>query len=123
MIPGPVSVDDEILETLALPVRAHYGDEWTRLYKRAASNMREVFKTEGEEHLVFGSGMAGVEMCIASVLSPGDEVLIPTKGLFGYRMAECSPASGLKVHSFSAGSRAIADAQVRDALAAHPAVR
>ncbi len=42
MIPGPVSVDDEILAALALPVRAHYGDEWTRLYKHATSSMREV---------------------------------------------------------------------------------
>ncbi len=88
MIPGPVSVDDEILEALALPVRAHYGDDWTRLYKHATSSMRAVFKTTGDVHLVFGSGMAGVEMCIASVLSPGDEVLIPSNGLFGDRMVE-----------------------------------
>src|SRR6266576_6283801 len=59
MIPGPVSVDDEILEALARPVRAHYGDRWTKLYKHAVAGMRDVFKTEGE--VVFGSGMAGVE--------------------------------------------------------------
>src|SRR5437899_8167183 len=86
MIPGPVSVDDQVLEALARPVRAHYGDGWTRLYKHAVSGMREVFKTDGEVHLVFGSGMAGVEMCIASVLSRGDEVLVATNGLFGDRI-------------------------------------
>src|SRR5258706_5650233 len=123
MTPGPWSVDDEILEALSRPVRAHYGDGWTRLYKHAASSMRDVFKTQGEVHLVFGSGMAGVEMCIASVLSPGDEVLIPTNGLFGDRMAEVSTANGLKVHSFSAGSGAITADQVRNELAAHPGVR
>src|SRR4029077_21015083 len=124
MIPGPVSVDDEILETLALPVRAHYGDEWTRLYKRAASNMREVFKTKGDVHLVFGSGMAGVEMCIASVLSPGDEVLIPSNGLFGDRMVEVATANRLQVHSFRPGlAESITAAQVRAALAEHPGVR
>ena len=124
MIPGPVSVDDEILEALGRPVQAHYGDRWTELYKHAVAGMREVFKTEGDVHLVFGSGMAGVEMCIASVLSPGDEVLIPSNGLFGDRMAEVSTANGLKVHSFSAGvGQAITAAQVRDELAAHPGVR
>src|SRR5207248_10019509 len=63
MIPGPVSVDEEVLEALARPVRAHYGDEWTQLYKHAVAGMRQVFRTEGEVHLLFGSGMAGVEMC------------------------------------------------------------
>src|ERR1700716_70753 len=124
MIPGPVSVDDEILEALARPVRAHYGDGWTRLYKHAASSMREVFKTAGDVHLVFGSGMAGVEMCIASVLGAGDEVLIPTNGLFGDRMAEVATANGLQVHSFRADvGQAITAAQVQDQLVAHPGVR
>jgi alanine-glyoxylate transaminase/serine-glyoxylate transaminase/serine-pyruvate transaminase len=124
MIPGPVSVDDEILEALARPVRAHYGDAWTRLYKHAASSMREVFKTTGDVHLVFGSGMAGVEMCIASVLSPGDEVLIPSNGLFGDRMVEVATANRLQVHSFRPGlSEAITAAQVRATLAEHPGVR
>src|ERR1700687_4368261 len=117
MIPGPVSVDDEILEALARPGRAHYGDAWTRHYKRAASNMREVFKTTGDVHLVFGSGMAGVEMCIASVLSPGDEVLIPSNGLFGDRMVEVATANRLQVHSFRPGlAEAITAAQVRGGL-------
>src|SRR5437660_12185856 len=124
MIPGPVSVDDEILEALARPVRAHYGDGWTRLYKHAASSMRDVFKTEGEVHLVFGSGMAGVEMCIASMLAPGDEVLIPSNGLFGDRMVEVATANRLRVHSFRPGlSEAITAAQVRAAIAEHPGVR
>src|SRR5437879_6729416 len=86
MIPGPVSVEDRVLEALARPVRAHYGDAWTHLYKRAVAGMREVFKTTGEVHLVFGSGMAGVEMCVASVLSRGDQVLVATNGLFGDRV-------------------------------------
>jgi len=124
MIPGPVSVDDEILDALALPVRAHYGDEWTRLYKHATSSMRDVFKTSGDVHLVFGSGMAGVEMCIASVLSPGDEVLIPSNGLFGDRMVEVATANRLQVHSFRPGlAEPITAAQVRAALAEHPGVR
>src|SRR3982074_2746843 len=124
MIPGPGSVGDEILEALARPVQAHYGDRWTELYKHAVAGMRDVFKTSGEVHLVFGSGMAGVEMCIASVLSPGDEVLIPTNGLFGDRMAEVATANGLAGPSFRADvGQAITAAQVQDQLVAHPGVR
>ncbi len=125
MIPGPVTVEDEILEALARPVAAHYGDGWTRLYKRAVAGMREVFKTAGDVHLVFGSGMAGVEMCIASVLSPRDEVLVATNGLFGDRMVEVAGANGMHVHTIRPPglTDAITAAQIEDALAAHPAAR
>ena len=99
MIPGPVSVDDEVVDALARPVRAHYGDAWTRLYLRAVAGMRDVFRTNGEVHLLFGSGMAGVEMCIASVLGRDDEVVIGANGLFGDRMAEVARANGLQVHT------------------------
>jgi len=124
MIPGPVSVEDRVLEALGRPVRAHYGDGWTALYKRAVAGMRDVFKTSGEVHLVFGSGMAGIEMCVASVLSRGDEVLVATNGLFGDRMAEVATANGLQVHIIRPGlAEAVTAEQVRDALASHPATR
>jgi len=124
MIPGPVTVEDGVLEALARPVRAHYGDGWTRLYKHAVAGMKEVFKTSGDVHLVFGSGMAGVEMCIASVLAPGDEVMVATNGLFGDRMAEVAAANRLHVHTIRPGPvHAVTAAHVRAALTAHPAVR
>src|SRR2546425_13245472 len=80
MIPGPVSVDDEVLEALGRPVRAHYGDGWTELYKRCVAGMKQVFKTSGDVHLIFGSGMAGIGTWLARVLGPGDDVLAATNG-------------------------------------------
>jgi alanine-glyoxylate transaminase / serine-glyoxylate transaminase / serine-pyruvate transaminase len=124
MIPGPVSVDDEVLEALSQPVRAHYGDGWTELYKRCTAGMKKVFKTSGDVHLIFGSGMAGIETCIASVLGPGDEVLVATNGLFGDRMADVAIANGLKVHRVQPQlAHAVTEAQVREALGEHPDVR
>jgi alanine-glyoxylate transaminase/serine-glyoxylate transaminase/serine-pyruvate transaminase len=124
MIPGPVSVDDEVLEALGQPVRAHYGDGWTELYKRCIAGMKKVFKTSGDVHLIFGSGMAGIETCLASVLGPGDEVLVATNGLFGDRMADVAIANGMKVHRVRpALAHAVTAAQVREALDEHPDVR
>ena len=124
MIPGPVSVDDDVLEALGRPVRAHYGEEWTRLYKHAVAGMREVFKTEGDVFLLFGSGMAGVEMCIASVLAPGDEVVVGANGTFGQRMADVARANRLQVHLVEAkGAEPVTAAMIRDALDEHPQTR
>jgi alanine-glyoxylate transaminase/serine-glyoxylate transaminase/serine-pyruvate transaminase len=124
MIPGPVSVDDEVLEALARPVRAHYGDGWTTLYWRAVAGMRDVFRTGGDVFLLFGSGMAGVEMCIASVLGPGDEVVVGANGLFGERMADVARANGLQVHEVRAElARPVTASMIRDTLDLHPGAR
>ena len=124
MIPGPVSVDDDVLEALAQPVRAHYGDGWVRLHKRAVDGMRDVFRTDGDVYLFFGSGMAGIEMCIASVLGPGDEVIIGANGLFGQRMIDVARANGLVVHEVHAEvPHAVTVAMIREALDAHPGAR
>jgi alanine-glyoxylate transaminase / serine-glyoxylate transaminase / serine-pyruvate transaminase len=124
MIPGPVSVDDEVLEALARPVRAHYGDDWARLYKHAVAGMREVFRTDGEVQLLFGSGMAGVEMCIASVLGRDDEIVIGTNGVFGDRMAEVAHANGLRVHTVKPDrAQPVTAEMIAVALDRHPKAR
>ncbi|HET9781132.1 MAG TPA: alanine--glyoxylate aminotransferase family protein [Candidatus Dormibacteraeota bacterium] len=124
MIPGPVSVDDDVLEALARPVRAHYGDGWVRLYNHAVTGMRDVFRTDGDVYLLFGSGMAGVEMCIASVLGPGDEVVIGANGLFGERMVEVAKVNGLRVHEVRADvAQPITESMIRRALEQHPNAR
>ena len=121
MIPGPVSVDDDVLEALGRPVRAHYGDEWSQLYRHVSAGMREVFRTDGEVYLLFGSGMAGVEMCLASVLGPGDEVVVGANGLFGERMVEVARLIGLQVHEVRAElARPITESMIRDELDKHP---
>lgn len=124
MIPGPVSIEDEILDVLGEPVLAHYGDAWTELYLRTAANLRQVFRTESEVHLVFGPGMSAVEMAIASVLGPGDKILIPSNGLFGERMEQVARANRLEVVSVETGPReAVSVESVESAFAAHPDLR
>lgn len=124
LIPGPVSIEDEILDLLGEPVMAHYGDAWTELYLRTAANLRQIFRTENEVHLVFGPGMSGIEMAVTSVLGPGDKILVPSNGLFGQRMAEVARANGLVVLDLDPGPReAVSFEAVRAAFDAHPDLR
>lgn len=124
MIPGPVSVDDEVLEALGQPVRAHYGDDWARLYDSVVDGMGDVFGTDGDVYLLFGSGMAGVEMCLASVLGRGDEVVVGVNGTFGERMADVARANGLIAHEVRAAlAQPVTESMIRAALDQHPQTR
>jgi alanine-glyoxylate transaminase/serine-glyoxylate transaminase/serine-pyruvate transaminase len=124
LIPGPVSIDDEILELLGQPVMAHYGDAWTELYLRTCANLRQVFKTESDVHLLFGPGMSGIEMAITSVLGPGDKILIPSNGLFGERMVDVARTNGLEVVLLEPPPREpVSFDAVRAAFDAHPDLR
>jgi len=124
LIPGPVSIDDEILEVLGRPVMAHYGDAWTELYHRTVANLQTVFRTGSEVHLIFGPGQAATEMAIASVLAPGDQLIVPSNGLFGDRLQIVSRAHGLEVVPITPRPReAVSVESVREALDAHPRAR
>jgi alanine-glyoxylate transaminase / serine-glyoxylate transaminase / serine-pyruvate transaminase len=124
MIPGPVSVDDEVLDALGRPVMAAYGNDWTELYRRTVAGMQRVFRTSGEVHLVFGPGMSAIEMALTSVLAAGDKVLVPSNGMFGDRMAEVARSNHLEVVGLQGGPReAISAEAVREAFDAHPDLR
>src|SRR6266571_832522 len=124
LIPGPVSIDDEILAVLGRPVMAHYGDAWTELYHRTVANLQTIFRTRNEVHLVFGPGQAATEMAMASVLGPGDKVIIPTNGLFGDRLVMVAEAHGMEAVTLTPPPReAVSVESVRKAFDAHPGAR
>src|SRR5712691_8870515 len=88
LIPGPVSVSPDVLSVLGRPVSAHYGEDWVETYGELTASLAELFRTAGDVVLLFGPGTAALEMCLASGLAPGDEVLVATNGLFGERLAD-----------------------------------
>ncbi|HEY4026261.1 MAG TPA: aminotransferase class V-fold PLP-dependent enzyme [Candidatus Dormibacteraeota bacterium] len=113
-----------MLSVLGQPVPAHYGDDWVALHRRLTASLAEIFRTRGDVVLLFGPGSAAVEMCLASCLAPGDEVLVATNGLFGDRMAEVARALGLRVHTVTTADHLpIRPEQVTEALREHPGAR
>lgn len=95
MIPGPVEVDGSVLEAMGGPVPAHYGPEWTALYKDVTSRLQQVFRTAGDIFLLVASGSGGLEAAIGSLFAPGEKVLVGVNGFFGERMAGITRSRGL----------------------------
>lgn len=124
LIPGPVSVEPEVLEALSRPVRAHYGADWAEFYGELTGSLREVFRTQGDVQILFAPGTAAIESCFASTLARGDEVVVAANGLFGDRMVDVAAALGLQVHLVPVDPYSAVDpAALDEVLQRHPGAR
>jgi alanine-glyoxylate transaminase/serine-glyoxylate transaminase/serine-pyruvate transaminase len=97
MIPGPVTVEDDVLHEMGSPVQAHYGPQWTAIYKETTGLLQQVFRTQGDVHILIGSGSAGLDAAVGSMTAPGDTILIGSNGFFGQRLVAIGQAYGLNV--------------------------
>jgi alanine-glyoxylate transaminase / serine-glyoxylate transaminase / serine-pyruvate transaminase len=95
MIPGPVQPEDDVLDALGSPVRAHYGPEWVQINAETNAMLAKVFGTQGETFIFPGSGSAGLDACIGSSLSSGEKILIGLNGYFAERLAEIAACYNL----------------------------
>ena len=97
MIPGPVSVEENVLREMGSPVRAHHGAEWLAIYKETIDLLKLVFKTRSDVHILIGSGSAGLDAAIGSLTEPGEKVIVGKNGFFGERLCEICREYGLNI--------------------------
>lgn len=96
-IPGPVSVDDDVLDALGQPVMRHYGPEWMDVYNETTALLKQVFQTQNDVFMVPGPGTVGLEMAMGSLLATGQKVIVCHNGFFGERLATVAESNGLNV--------------------------
>ena len=96
MGPGPVDVYPRILRALSAPMLGQFDPEFTAYMNEVMELYRQVFRTGNHwALLVNGTARSGIEACLGSLVAPGDKVLVPRFGRFGFLLAEiCSRAGG-----------------------------
>ena len=121
MVPGPVTVEDDVLHEMGSPVQVHYGPEWTAIYKETTGLLQQVFQTQGDVHIMVGSGSAGLDAAVGSMTAPGDTIIIGCNGFFGERIIAIAQDYGLNVVRVDAPFGRPLDPSAFDrALAQHP---
>jgi alanine-glyoxylate transaminase/serine-glyoxylate transaminase/serine-pyruvate transaminase len=84
--------------------------------------LRQVFGTQNDVFVLVGSGSAGLDAAIGSLLAPGQTALVGVNGYFGHRLATIARLYGAEVVEVTAEwGRAIDPDAFGRALAAHPA--
>lgn len=100
MTPGPVEVDPRVLRAMSTPILGQFDPAFTKLMNEVMGMQREVFQTNN--HWAFpidGTSRAGNEALLASIIEPGDKVLVPIYGRFGHLLVEICERYGAEVHS------------------------
>jgi (S)-ureidoglycine-glyoxylate aminotransferase len=89
LTPGPVEVDPRVLRAMATPIVGQFDPEFTAVMNETVVMIRDVFRSKNQRSLpVDGTSRAGLEAALAAVVQPGDKVLIPVFGRFGYLLVE-----------------------------------
>lgn len=89
MGPGPVDVHPRVLRAMSMPLQGQFDPQFTGYMNQVMALYRAVFRTRNQwTFLVDGTARAGIEACLASILAPGDKVLVPVFGRFGHLLAE-----------------------------------
>lgn len=96
--PGPSSVSSRVLRALAREPIGYLDPELFDQLDRLRDNLRKVFGTTNAVTLpLTGTGMAGMECCLANIIEPGDSVVVGVNGFFGGRIVEIARRQGAEV--------------------------
>jgi aspartate aminotransferase-like enzyme len=97
MIPGPTNISDRVMNAMISPMINHRGEEFHELYASIQENAQKVFQTRNEIVVISGSGTAGVDAAVESILNEGDSVVVPNFGEFSSRLGDSATFTGAKV--------------------------
>jgi len=121
MIPGPVSVNEDVLEALSRPIEADYGEAWVAFYDDLRADLQTVFQTRNDIYLVTGPGSAALEMGLSSIAAAGETVVVVNNGFFGLRLCRVAEAYEMNVVQVKAPSvERVGAEQVGSVLDEHP---
>ena len=98
MGPGPVDLYPRVLRAMSVPIQGQFDPEFRQYMNQTTALYRQVYKTKNEWTLcVDATARGGLEACMASVIQPGDTVLVGIFGRFGHLKAEIAKRCGAKV--------------------------
>lgn len=96
--PGPSMADPRVLRALATPLLGQFDPEFTAIMTEVMELSRLAFRTANPRTFpVSGTGRAGLEAAIASVVEPGDRVVVGECGRFGLLLVEIAERCGAEV--------------------------
>src|SRR5215210_7342474 len=98
MGPGPINADPRVLRAMSAQLLGQFDPQFREYMAETAELFRGVFQTKNRWTLVVdGTARAGIEAALASLIEPGERVLVPIFGRFGHLIQEIARRYGAEV--------------------------
>ncbi len=94
MMPGPVPVAPRVLRAMSKPMINHRSTEFAAIYDDCREILADVYQTKNDIFVISGSGTAGMEAAVGSVVESGDKVVAIENGKFGQRFKDLAALYG-----------------------------
>src|SRR5262249_51371692 len=92
---GPTMAGPRVLRAMAAPLLGQFDPDFTAIMNEVMGLTRFVFQTENAPAFpVPGTGRAGLEAAIVSLVEPGDRVVVGECGRFGLLLIEIAERCG-----------------------------
>ncbi|MEW5827410.1 MAG: alanine--glyoxylate aminotransferase family protein [Chloroflexota bacterium] len=99
-VPGPVDVDDEVLQAQARPMMPHRSKEFEAIFRQAAEKAKQVFLTQNRVLIATSSGTGLQEAAIRNFVQR--DVLSCVNGAFADRWYEVALSNGKQADKLEA---------------------
>ena len=98
MGPGPINADPRVLRAMSAQLLGQFDPQFREYMKEVSELYRGVFQTKNRWTLLIdGTARAGIEAALASLIEPGERVLVPIYGRFGHLKVEIAQRCGGEV--------------------------
>lgn len=98
MCPGPTDADPRVLRAMSAHILGQFDPEFLDLMAETQEMARRVFQTANHQtYVVDTTSRGGLETVLTGAICPGDKVLIPAFGRFGYLLSEILERCGAEI--------------------------
>jgi len=100
MGPGPINADPRVLRAMSAQLLGQFDPQFREYMKEVSELYRGVFQTKNRWTLLIdGTARAAIEAALASLIEPGERVLVPVFGRFGHLKVEIARRFGAEVRA------------------------
>ena len=97
MGPGPSMVDPRVIEAMQKGMFGYLDPDFMAVLDDLADKIRTVYDTKNTSMVIPGTGSAGMEAGLSSLLEPGEKVIMCVYGFFCERMVDMAERIGANV--------------------------
>ncbi len=111
MTPGPTDIAPEVLAKMSDPFMHPSIDlDFFEIYKETTQYLQQIMHTQEDIYILNGEGILGLEAACASLIEPGDNVLVISNGIFGSGFADFASLYGAQVTLYETNDQEPIDA-------------